>query len=741
MGQVIKLHATATAATSDPVASYIEASYAALERSPDFSRRPGQRELSEDICRALMSSTPIAAQAPTGTGKTLAYLIGSLAAAHLTTSAHPLSVVVATATVGLQTQIMQGDLPRLMAAGLVQLQDVTLAKGRSRYFCAQSAQSFVEQNHPDFQDDFFDEAANLDAQDARDALELLTAWSNREWSGDVDHYPKAAPKVWPALAANSDTCTAQRCEHYKSCPFFAARRDLGSAKVVVANHDLVLADLSMRKESKDPLLPGKSYIVVFDEAHHLPDKALDVGSAALEPHLLAGQLGACRHYGKLWLKHAETARALNKAKLVEADFDPSQLHSTFVAIERILRALPYEADAKQFRFVGGALPKSLSSELRLALVQCEQLSESFQNASKVLKTSKALQENERLSSVVNELLRLGANLGSMFSDMLKALELLTAPGRYVRWASSPAEDRLSLNICPLEGGDVLQELLWEDNVHRVALVSATLTDLNGFDRFKARCGLTDAWVTKEVPHVFPYEENTLYQVRMKRSPRQTERREFIDELKTALPASIDPTRATLVLFPSKALMHALEPHLRAKLGKDTVLMQGEQGIRGLVNQHKARVDSGLGSVLCGLATMAEGLDLPGHYCTQVAICAIPFTVPTTPVELEQKELLGKDYFELRAMPDALTKLTQMVGRLMRRETDRGCLTIFDNRLWTTRWGEKLLSALPPFQRKTLDVGQRPPKPAATSAQTVAPVLDFAAVLALRDAPAALAKQA
>lgn len=200
----------------------------------------------------------------------------------------------------------------------------------------------------------------------------------------------------------------------------------------------------------------------------------------------------------------------------------------------------------------------------------------------------------------------------------------------------------------------------------------------------------------------------MYLVEMSASPRQEEKEKFISELCAYLPDFIDENEGTLVLFPSRVLMRHVLPVLKDRY-KTRVLTQGEMGIKELVKAHKKRIDLGQGSILCGLATLAEGLDLPGEYCTHVVICALPFTVPTSPVERELQETLGKDYFAKRALPDALVKMIQMVGRLMRRETDRGRITIFDKRLLYTKWGLKLLGALPAFRRKRVQPDAPPQK--------------------------------
>ena len=118
-----------------------------------------------------------------------------------------------------------------------------------------------------------------------------------------------------------------------------------------------------------------------------------------------------------------------------------------------------------------------------------------------------------------------------------------------------------------------------------------------------------------------------------------------------------------------------------------------------MDEHCKAIDEGRGSLLVGVATMAEGLDLPGKYCTHVLIATIPFSSPASPVEMELSDRLGRQYFSQRSLPEAMLRLTQMVGRLVRRESDRGKVTIFDARLARTSYGRQMLKALPPFQLK------------------------------------------
>ena len=697
MGQVIAIKEATRVAAGDSALLFIDECYERLAALPGFIVRPGQKDLSYAVCKSLVAGEPLAAEAPTGTGKTISYLVGAIAASEKLRVTKDIPIVVATATVGLQSQILSGDLPRLIQAGILGENDSILAKGRGRYFCVLAAERLTQGKDATAQVDFFDEAGNQEAQSLDELTEMLDTWNSHAWTGDVDSYAGLPPMAWPQVAASSETCLGHKCEHYNTCPFFNARRALSSARIIIANHDLVLADLAMAKEGQDPLFPGEKYLVVFDEAHHLPDKALDAGSAKLEITGMTRELPKLANFSRSWQRNADLVRLFNKEKLFPIDFDHNGLLSALTAIEEDLKTLEVDEDSYQYRFEKGILPESLTKALALALVHCELLRKSMQDAAQALKQTNLAEKNESLRPLIAELLFQAAGVNSLLSKVHKALSLLTSAKRAVRWFFRK-DDQVSLHTSPLEGADVLRDLLWTTERAAAAMVSATLKDFDGFDRFKSRSGAPDSLRTMTLPHIFPYRENTLYLVEMRNSPKQEEKEAFHKELLRHMPGFIDPSEGTLVLFPSRALMKLVVPVLQSSF-PGRVLCQGDMGIKELISAHKSRIAAGRGSILCGMATLAEGLDLPGELCSHVLICALPFTVPVSPVEKELQDELGKDYFAKRALPDALVKMVQMVGRLMRRESDRGRITVFDKRLVYTKWGLKMLGALPGFRRK------------------------------------------
>jgi ATP-dependent DNA helicase DinG len=702
MGQVIAIKDATRVSSGDSVLTFIDECYARLAALPSFIVRPGQKDLSYKICQSLVSGEPLAAEAPTGTGKTLAYLIGAIAANEKLRTLKDVPIVVATATVGLQSQILTGDLPRLVEAGIIHQGDALLAKGRGRYFCIKSAERQTDDGEASPQVDFFDAEANQESLVLEDIQQMLSAWQAHTWTGDFDSYSETPSPHIGKVAAASDTCVGHKCEHFSNCPFFVARRALSNAKIIIANHNLVLSDLSMVKDGVDPLFPFGKYLVVFDEAHHLPDKALEAGSAKLEFSTVLAELPRIIGFSKAWQKNSELSKLFAKHKLHSGDFEIGGLVNALTAAQAETEPLEPEAETGQYRFEQGVLPEGLASALSAAKVCADSLSQVMRDATQTLKQSTLAERTPALGPLQMELLYMAAGINSTVNGLGKALNLLLSSSRAVRWLFKN-EINVEVHVSPLEGADVLKDLLWNSERVAVGMVSATLQDFEGFDRFKTRSGAPDYLKTMVLPHIFPYAENNMYLVDMQYSPQFETRQEFQTELLSVMPTFIDETEGTLVLFPSRTLMQRAMPELREKFGR-IVLGQDDMGIKSLIQEHKDRIDAGKGSILCGLATLAEGLDLPGNYCTHVIICTVPFTVPTSPVERELQEVMGRDYFEKRALPDALMRITQMVGRLMRRESDRGRLTVFDKRLYYKKWGRQILHAIPRFKVQRVSPG-------------------------------------
>jgi ATP-dependent DNA helicase DinG len=693
MGQVIAIH---DARSGEAAPDFIDQAYAKLAALPGFRVRDGQKHLSREIYKCVLENKPIAAEAPTGTGKTLAYLIGAVAAAEALGHIKEIPIVVATATKGLQAQILSGDIPRLVEAGILDDNNVILAKGRRNYLCVAETERLVGQGGDiSGQYDLLDSEKNIQVESLSEIRETLEEFHGKAWNGDFDTYTGIPPNDHEKMRASADTCVGRKCEHYEICPFFNARARMSYAKIIVANHDLVLSDLTMHRAEQEPLFPGGRYIAVFDEAHNLPDKALEAGSAHVDLTPYLTHLEKVPMYSRNLFRVGDIAKAMDKAHLSEPDFHPGQLIGAIRDVVEQIRLVEVDADSRQARFPGGVVPDELSVVIDFALVRADMLLKAFVDSSTELKTTTLGDRNPAAKSVIAELLYSASFFLSHLKQLVQALQLFSDNSeRAIRWVKHD-DERAELHTSPVEGADVLTRLVWGNPRLQPVLVSATLKDFDGFDRFRARAGMPEDTHTVVLPHIFPYRESEMVLVDTHYSPRYETKLEYQAELRALIPQHIDPNEGTLILFPSATLMKDTVPMLR-KLYPGMVFCQREAGIEVLVREHKKRITAGHGSILCGLATMAEGLDLPGSFCTHVIICTLPFVAPTSPVEQELAEILGQRYFGERALPDALIKLIQMVGRLMRRETDRGRITVFDKRLLYSTWGRRMLRALPNF---------------------------------------------
>ncbi|MCC5611544.1 hypothetical protein LC612_33590 [Nostoc sp. CHAB 5834] len=676
---------------------WIDAAYRLLEKNKGFVARPAQIELSKDVARAFLELTPLAEEAPTGTGKTLAYLLGAIATQATSALANPTPIVVSTGTKLLQQQLVTSDLPRLFDVGLFSAADVTLAKGKGNYLCLQNAhETFgvleAAQQDPEL---FVDEFTSQ--MDYFELHALIDSFVSGKWNGDFDMYEGARPKVVFPIAVNSETCKRKKCEHYAQCAYYAARNKISTSKMVVGNHDLVLRDLaSSDVEGEGGGLPLSNYLAVFDEAHHLPDKAIAVGSAEVSLFQVSQALPKITGLQRVIEGSSEFSKWLASKDFSLRGLDRVSLGESLKDLTDVLSAYDVDPDSGNRRFQRGVVPADVLAVLT-------PFGPKLDGAVAVLSDlARVLRENElptHLEERANEVVRRVSELRRAFADAQSCVGMFClSKFKAAKWFNRK-EDSLSLHVSPLEGGEVLEKLLWSNpRAKGVAMVSATLQDVAGFSRFAQRSGLPPRATRKALPYTFPYGESSLVVAAMKATPKPAERREFYQELAVKLPGAIDETVGTLVLFPSWKMLKDFAPKLKSIFGNSAIKSQEDGPPKMLIKKHCADIDRGEGSILLGVASMAEGLDLPGKYCTHVCIVALPFAVPTSPVEEELAEILANKYFGQRSLPDATTRLTQMVGRLIRRESDRGKVTIFDRRLVTTSYGQQMLDSLPPFRR-------------------------------------------
>lgn len=659
-----------------------------------LSPRASQLKLAAYVRDAVATGGICCIEAPTGTGKTLGYLAGALdAQAH---SGKPVPVVVATATVGLQEQIIRHDIPRLAAVGAVDPRKVAVAKGRGRYFCPRTAALLEDKKMQDGQFDMFQEDKHVADGGVQIALDMLKAWRAGEWDGDRDNWDGVIPSCWESsCGASSETCVNRACEHFDKCPYMASRHKLGTAQVIVANHDIVLADLAQRAEEQTTTaLPPKSYALIFDEAHNLPEKAVATkrASARLSDTDWLRKLEA---YGEATLATARIAKALTRS----TEFTPDVFSAGSALLANNLEGLAASLGENLKFSASGTSNWGLGNPDSALLERVIELSaQAFQVLQALKASAKAYADYAEEAAGAEKafavrMLAQTYKYQRQAKELHEGLALFCARERLVRWAYRTRDGRLMLNTQPLEGQDVLNNLLWRAEMP-VALVSATLQIAGSFERFRDKSGLPAHAITDALPPVFDYTRGFLHLPDMQFEPGLPGyEAEIRDKLEKLYRANVAP--GMLVLFTSREVMRRVAHELPSDMGS-IALVQDNRPIPELVAQHKARIDSGERSLLMGLDSMAEGLDLPGKYCGHVVITRLPFAVPGDPVEEARRDFMGKNWFEHAYLADMLTMLIQAAGRLIRREDDHGVITIMDKRLMTKRYCKTAMAALPAF---------------------------------------------
>ena len=674
-----------------------------------FRIRPGQHAMAQCIAQTLSradlgdSDQPAKAiaviQAGTGVGKSAAYASTAIAMA----LERKTRVIISTATVALQEQLMQKDLPAL-AAVMAQPFAYALAKGRGRYVCKVKLERLVGVGG--VEEDMFEEefpTAAL-ATASQEALEerrtrmyehMANLLANARWNGDRDSLNDAPdPSDWATVAAERHTCTARHCPRYRECSYYTARTQLAEANVIVANHDLVLASLGMKT------LPElDNCLVVFDEGHHLPAVALDQFSSAMD-------VTSLRWLDKLPKILQEVSSALQLVLTEDVTTVASQLKVALNQLARLALDLIHASTQGKdgtLRFAHGVLPETLTEPVRLIHAQALGLSKALEALGGEVKNVAKEDPSQGLQCA-----QLYAKLGALapkLASVVSTSELLLehGPQPLAKWLKCQSESGflvLTAHACPMVPGDLLRQFLWSQ-VRAAVVTSASLTSCGSFDYFLQEAGLSNNTnvTTLEVESPFDYAvQGTLTVVHTLAEPKNADAytAEMVGYLMQDL-AKVE--RGALVLFTSRAQMRSAIDAVPSAL-REAVLVQGVMSRARLIATHTARIESGFASILFGLQSFGEGLDLPGALCETVFIAKLPFAPPSDPVDEARAEWLrkvGRDPFSELVIPATGIKLLQWTGRAIRTEEDRAHVICYDKRLILQSYGKRMLQGLPPYQ--------------------------------------------
>jgi ATP-dependent DNA helicase DinG len=688
----------------------IQQGYRQFLKSRDLKPRLGQKQMIAAIANTLGHSDADkrlgVIEAGTGTGKTVGYLLSALPIAR----AKEKTVVVATGTIALQEQLILKDIPDLLEACGWDHQ-VALVKGRGRYVCNMRLEQCLDAIKSKeaglflFEDEM---PFNPNAQSEALYQELSESLEDSSWDGDRDAWDARIPDTdWQTLTVDHRQCTGRRCQFVDQCPFFKARAELEEADCIVANHDLVMADLALGGGAILP--PPEDCIYIFDEGHRLGETAIKHFGAQCRINTTLNWLERVPKQLKGQTPVFEKDKTIIDM-LPRIDSGANEivalLTNCYPQFQAYLDNL--EDDRQLYRFPQGdvgegtrELAQNISALTSRWIGRVELLRDTLNEALTDRDYAVPIPDIELFYQQVGSWLTKGENLLALWDRLKQQLNSHTVP--LACWLrlddSSSGNLDIAINASPIQATEILREQLW-GSCYGAVITSATLRSLGNFNTLKRETGIPDSAQFLSVAGAFNYAEAATLSV-PKDCVEGNAIYEHTDYITDNLADMVEKKAGTLVLFSSRRQMDEVFDRLDTDL-QQICLVQGKYSNREMVRLHKERVDQGKTSVLVGLASFAEGVDLPGDYCKHVVIAKLPFMVPDDPLHEALSEWIedkgGNSFFDI-ALPIASLRLIQACGRLLRTESDTGTVTILDKRLVTKRYGGQLIDALPPFRRQ------------------------------------------
>ncbi|WP_049784607.1 helicase C-terminal domain-containing protein [Sediminispirochaeta smaragdinae] len=645
----------------------------------DYQMRDSQVQMMERIIEAFNSDEILLAEAGTGVGKSLAYLIPSIAWA----VANGERVVISTATINLQQQLIEKDIPLVRRLVKGEVKSV-LVKGRGNYLCLRRFEEALEEN-------------SLFREDTSE-LEAIRKWVSSTDTGsrsDLPFYPLR--ETWAKVCSETDACMGLRCRHRESCFVLRARREAASANILVVNHHLLFSDLALRIEGAGfeggAVLPAFNRLV-FDEAHTIERSATSFFSRSYQLPSLLKQLNR--------LRRSQGRRTFGSLVSLQKRSTRPELFERFPAFLSKLKESAEKLDQLGLQLLSGTNSlrcQSLSSdELRqllesMALVRSD-ITALITRIAAALESVDTEDDDQDLFETKTILERL-----SNMASLLGSFRELTERPESVFWMEvrGSGERRFAVfNETPLDIGPVMREAVYEP-FKTLICTSATLTVNGQFSFWMGRVGLfssEERLVAEIFPSPFRYRDQVLLALPTDPpDPSSPGYQEYVNRF--VRDAILTAGGSTLVLFTSYGMLNqtweAVAPDLEAE--KIPVLRQGEDDRSRLMNAFVGNVSA----VLFATDSFWEGVDAPGDALRMVIICKLPFRVPTEPVlqaRMEAIEAKGGNPFFMLSLPEAAMRLKQGFGRLMRKAEDHGVVAILDPRLTRKSYGKIMLASLP-----------------------------------------------
>ncbi|WP_440873927.1 ATP-dependent DNA helicase [Thalassotalea sp. PLHSN55] len=607
-----------------------------------YSPRQAQIDMALEVAQAIENQSSLIVEAGTGTGKTFAYLIPALLANE---GENGKKVIVSTGTKNLQEQLFHKDVP-LIKNALATKAQIALLKGRANYLCLYHLDQFKHTR------------GQLDAQALSDFVSVQK-WATMTSSGDIGELTNVAEDspIFPHITSTLDNCLAKDCPNIDDCYLVDARKKAIDADVVVVNHHLFFADMALKDTGFGELIP-KTDVVIFDEAHQIPDIASEYFGQALSTRTL---LDLCSDVIKQYLTELTDVKQLGKAA------------------EKLQRS------CQEFRLLFPHDPQRGNWRDKITQVRI----------------SKAFKDIQTDLDFLYQVIKLCVSRNEAIDNCFdRAVALLTkcdamaqVEGFGISFWYETTRRHVVLHQTPLSIADKFSEHIKNSNAGWV-FTSATLAVNEEFTHFASQLGIENsAELLLDSP--FNYQQQSqLIVPRYLPQPHHANRASALVEL--AKPLITASNGACFMLFTSYRMMHMVA-ELLAQEVETPLLVQGQMGKRKLLEEFEQTPDA----VLLATASFWEGVDVRGDKLTCVIIDKLPFASPDDPLlqaRSEDNKRQGGDPFADIQLPQAIIALKQGVGRLIRDVKDQGVMVICDDRLVNRPYGQVFLKSLPAMQR-------------------------------------------